>query len=199
MTLSVQFITMIAMVLSGFYLGIIHDTFRRLAIYWRNRVLLSYFLEICFWLAQTGIIFYILFRANGGELRLYIFLACFLGFAAYQALAADVYKRVLEYLIQWFAAVWRFFKRTVQVLLFTPVKWMVLFLAAVLLWLAKLLGIILLSLWKVAITPIYWLLRLFLFLLPSSWQKNLHKLAGVYSTIKNIYKKCREYIMSKRR
>ncbi|MFC3040973.1 spore cortex biosynthesis protein YabQ [Virgibacillus xinjiangensis] len=199
MTLSVQFITMIAMVLSGFYLGIIQDTFRRFAMYWKDRVLLAYVLEVCFWLAQTGIIFYILFRANGGELRLYIFLACFLGFAAYQALAAAAYKRMLEHIIRIGAAIWRFCKRVFQLLVFTPVKWMFLLLVAAALGAWKLIFAILLFLWKVATAPVFWLFRMIFSLLPESWQKNLHKLAGVYSTMKNIYKKCKEYIIKKRR
>ena len=79
MTLSIQFITMAAMVLSGIYLGVIRDTFQRFAIYWKGRKLLSYLLEIIFWILQTLVVFYVLFLVNAGEIRLYIILACLLG------------------------------------------------------------------------------------------------------------------------
>src|SRR5699024_8882996 len=56
--------------------------------YWKNKWFINYVMEICFWLTQTFLLFYVLFRINGGELRVYVFLACLLGFAMYQALAS---------------------------------------------------------------------------------------------------------------
>src|SRR5690625_1289933 len=90
MTLSTQFITMLAMTSGGFYLGVVLDTFRRFASSWKNRIIFSYVMETSFWLTQVIILFYVLFRVNGGELRLYIFLACLLGFTIYQVLAAKI-------------------------------------------------------------------------------------------------------------
>src|SRR5699024_4293439 len=100
MTLHVQLLTMIFMVLSGLYLGMALETFRRFSPLWRKNKFLVYFLEICFWLVQTLIIFYVLYRVNAGELRLYIFVACLLGFATYQALIASLYKRLLEQVVK---------------------------------------------------------------------------------------------------
>ncbi|WP_100011851.1 spore cortex biosynthesis protein YabQ [Lentibacillus sediminis] len=199
MTLSVQFITMAAMVFSGFYLGIVQETFRRLTVYWKNRVVLTYVLEACFWLTQTLLIFYVLFRANGGEIRFYILLACLLGFSMYQVFAAGVYKRLLEQIIRIVAKIYRFFARTVQLLIIAPVKWLVLLLVTIITGLLKALGAVLLFVWKVLIAPIRWLFQGIWRMLPKKIQKNLHKLAGVYSTIENIYNKCRKYLSSKRR
>src|SRR5690625_5859173 len=75
MTLNVQFLTMLFMVVSGFYLGIALETFRRFSPLWRHRPVLVYIFEVSFWLIQTFIIFYVLYKVNAGELRVYIFLA----------------------------------------------------------------------------------------------------------------------------
>lgn len=58
MTLTVQFITMAAMIVSGLYLGMSLDTFRRFSPYFKNNVFLTYSLEISFWLMQAFILFF---------------------------------------------------------------------------------------------------------------------------------------------
>src|SRR5699024_12815245 len=125
MTLHVQFMSLISMVIGGFYLGMAIDTFRRFSTYWERNVFFKYLLEICFWLMQSLILFYVLFRVNDGEIRFYIFLSCLLGFATYQALAASIYKQLLEGVIRIVRSIYRFFKRLIEVLIIIPVKWLV--------------------------------------------------------------------------
>ena len=199
MTLSVQFLTLIAMVSSGFYLGIINDTYRRFTPYWKEKIITKYLLEILFWSSQTVLLFYVLFRVNGGELRFYIFAACLLGFAFYQVAAAAIYKKILEQIIRIITAIYRFFARLVYALIFTPIKWAFLLLFTVVLWITKLIGTILLFAVKLLFAPIKWLARTIFHLLPKSFQKYLHKLAGFYSTMKNIVYKWMKYIKFKRR
>ncbi|MEC5426068.1 spore cortex biosynthesis protein YabQ [Virgibacillus sp. C22-A2] len=194
MTLSIQFLTMITMVLSGFYLGIIHDTYRRFASYWESKIVFSYLLEICFWLTQTIIIFYVLFRVNGGEIRLYIFAACLLGFAMYQVFAANVYKKLLEFAIGIITKIYRFFERMVQALIISPVKWVIMLLLMIILWIIRFIGSVLLITLKILFTPIIWLLRLTYRLLPKKLQQFLHKIAGFYSTMKNIVIRYKTFI-----
>src|SRR5690606_28472217 len=90
-----------------------------------NKIVLTYFMEICFWLTQTIILFYVLFKVNSGEIRFYVFIACLLGFSMYQVLAAKIYKRLLEVIIRMITSVYNFFKRLVQVLFIRPVIWIV--------------------------------------------------------------------------
>src|SRR5699024_2545129 len=116
MTLDVQFMTMIAMALCGIYLGIAQETFRRFTPHWKSNRFLAYFMEITFWLSQVMIIFYILFRVNSGELRMYVFLALLLGVSAYQVFVAAIYKRVLEMIIRIITVVYQFLKRLIQLL-----------------------------------------------------------------------------------
>lgn len=112
MTLHMQFITMGTMILAGVYVGIALETFRRFKIYLQKSHLLVAGLEICFWITQTGIVFYLLYKVNDGALRLYVFLACILGFSIYQVVFKNIYKQILEIVI-----------KVVYVSLIRPVMW----------------------------------------------------------------------------
>lgn len=182
------------MILGGFYLGIAKDTFRRFSPYWKARRFITYMMEISFWLTQTFLLFYVLFWVNGGELRVYVFLACLLGFAMYQVIAAAFYKRALEKIIRVFTAIYRFFAKTVQALLITPVRWIVQMLIKSILIVAQLIFSILFFVGKCIYLPIKWIFLTIYRLLPKNIQKILHKFAGLYSIIKNIYSKCVKYI-----
>ena len=199
MTLSVQFATMAIMVLSGIYLGIAQDTFRRFSVHWKGKRVTSYFLEISFWLLQTLIIFYCLFLVNAGEIRLYIFLACLLGFSFYQALLNTLYKRLLERVIDIFRAIFQFFKRLFILLIIMPLKWIFLVCSSVIIFLfqivIKLLGFI----FKVILFPFLLIGRMLQPFIPEKFKKLLHKSSSIYSTIRIKLKKGIEYLTFRRR
>lgn len=199
MTLDTQFLTMLFMILGGFYLGLARDTFRRFSPYWKGKLVTTYFMEICFWLTQTFILFYVLFLVNGGELRVYIFLACLLGVAMYQVLAAALYKKLLEGVIRAVAAVCRFISKTVQAVLITPVWWVIQTLFICLAAIVQFILSVLLFIGKGVFYPCRWLLQLIYRLLPSSMQKIIYKCAGIYSIIANMYNRLVKYIKFKRR
>ncbi|RYG72686.1 spore cortex biosynthesis protein YabQ [Lentibacillus lipolyticus] len=199
MTLSVQFLTMISMTAGGFYLGMVLDTYRRLSIHWKGSPLMKYFMEIVFWLTQTMLLFYVLFRVNSGELRFYVFLACLLGFSMYKGLAAKAYKALLEHVIRIVAAAYRFCKRTIEVLIITPVTWLIRFIITTAMFVLGTLAAIVRWLVRVIVVPLFWLCRLLYRMLPLSVQKKLHKIAGFYSKIENISKKKIKELLSKRR
>lgn len=199
MTLDVQFLTMISMILSGFYLGVILDTFRRLSAYWKNSLWLTYLMEICFWMTQTMIIFYVLFRVNSGELRVYVFLACLLGFAAYQACAKRAYKILLERIIKMVAAVYRFCSKLVHGIVFAPIHWLVRMAIRLVAGLLKLASAILLFLLTVVFAPFKWVGKGLYLLLPGSIKRFFNKKAGIYSKMKNIIIKCLKFLRFKRR
>ncbi|QKY70901.1 spore cortex biosynthesis protein YabQ [Lentibacillus sp. CBA3610] len=202
MTLDVQFITMISMIAGGFYLGMALDTFRRLSIYWKQRVFLIYFMEISFWLTQTMLLYYVLFLANSGELRFYVFLAVLLGFSMYRALAASAFKRLLEHVIRVIAAISRFLENMFKTVIVTPVKFIIQLLITIGVFTVNLLLSLVRYIFKIVFVPVFWLLRMIFRMLPQSIQKNLHKIAGFYSTIENTCKKWLKKLhhwMSKRR
>ncbi|WP_152657391.1 spore cortex biosynthesis protein YabQ [Oceanobacillus sp. CFH 90083] len=194
MTLSTQFLTLMTMILSGFYLGIAQETFRRFMIYWKERLFLTYFLEILFWMIQAGILFYILYRVNQGELRIYIVLACLFGFSIYQALAKQVYKKILEYLIRVFKAIYRGIERLINFLLISPLRWI--FLTFYRMIRAIVIGIFKITAWLFLFlfTPFRWIGRSLFRICPQSIQKFFLHIAGFYSKMKNIVYK---YVLKK--
>lgn len=199
MRLDVQFLTMASMILGGFYLGMALDTFRRFTPYWKNKRILTAILEILFWLIQVLILFYILYLVNHGELRVYIFVAVFLGFAMYQALAAPLYKRLLEVMIRIILAIYRFLMKTVYYLIIVPIKWMITVSITTIIMVARLLLNILQFVLKVIWTPIFWILRGVYRLLPESIQKIVRKIAGFYSIMKNTLIKWSRFIVKRRK
>src|SRR5690625_3852109 len=100
MTLDEQLLTMFNMIIGGFYLGVAYDTYRWFTPYFKERTFLVYFLEITFWLLQSSLLFFLLYQTNDGQLRLYVFLACLLGFSIYKACVAPFYNRLLTQMMK---------------------------------------------------------------------------------------------------
>lgn len=180
-------------------MGIIQDTHRRFSIHWKRNKFLTYFMEISFWLTQTMLLYYLLYQVNSGELRFYVFVACLLGFSIYQVIAANVYKRFLEQVIRICLNVYRFIEKVVQTIIITPVKLLIRFLIASILFIGNVLFTIIRYLTMFIFTPVSWVFQTIFRILPKKFQNNLHKLAGFYSTIENICKKWLKYFSFKRR
>lgn len=199
MNLDVQFLTMVSMVLGGFYLGMALDTFRRFTPHWKNNRFLIYFLEIVFWLTQALILFYILYRVNYGELRVYIFVAVCLGFAMYQALAATMYRRLLDVMIRIVVNIYRFITKVIYYLLVMPIKWLITMSITIILLIVRLLINMLQFAIKLIWTPIKWILLGIYRLLPQKVKKIVHKMAGFYSIMKNTLIRWTRFIVKRRK
>lgn len=195
MTLNTQFMTMAFMVLGGYVLGISMTTFRRFTPYWRRNNFLVYFMEISFWVTQTFLLFYILYRINAGELRVYVFIACFLGFSIYQVTTAKLYKRLLEQIIRALLVIYRFCRAIVQALIITPIRWILYALLKIFQFIVSLLLFIVIFI----LTPIKWLLKMIYNALPKKIKKNVYKFVEFYSILQSRCIKWLKYIMSKRR
>ncbi|MCD5326108.1 MULTISPECIES: spore cortex biosynthesis protein YabQ [Pontibacillus] len=199
MSLDTQFITMLIMFSSGVYLGMVMDTFKRFEPLWKPNVVMRYSFEILFWILQGLVLFYFLFLANQGELRLYIVLAVVCGYAAYQALFRTTYKKVLERLIKIVAGLIRFLTRLVTVFIVRPIRFLIFTIVKLilLLWTTSL--AILFFLLKIILYPFQLIGRITWKLVPKNAKKYLLDVAGFYSKIKNIILKWREFIQQKRR
>ncbi len=195
MTLQVQFLTMISMIIGGFYLGIAHDSYLRFSPYWRQRVFLRYFFEITFWMIQTLLLFYILYRVNAGELRAYIFIACLLGFSIYKVIFASLYKKILEVIIRILLMLYRFCKKVFHIFIITPIRWVIYLILLVFQMIISILFFVI----KLIFIPIIWIIKLVFRLLPEKLQKNIRKLMGVYSIMENTSMKWIKNILLKRR
>ena len=121
MTLSTQFLTMLSMVGIGSLFGVMFDTYQRFLNRPKRKHWIVFINDLLFWIIQSIIVFYTLFLVNNGELRFYIFIALLCGFAAYQSLFKTIYLRLLEMVIFSVISVYRFFKKTFQLLIYKPI------------------------------------------------------------------------------
>jgi spore cortex biosynthesis protein YabQ len=194
MTLIVQFYTMLVMIGMGSLFGASLDTYNRFLNRSKRKRWLVFLNDILFWILQALFIFYILFIVNFGEIRFYIFIALLCGFAAYQALLKQLYLRLLEAIIQFFISLYNFMVKVVNNLIFSPIKWLILFLLSILIGIGKVLLSILLFNWKVIkwiltafFTPVIWITKGIWSLLPKIITKKVEKLYNKIAGISSVY------------
>lgn len=183
MTLHVQLLTMITMIIGGVYIGFVFETYRRITFHLRKSNFFNYVFEITFWVTQTFILFYLLYRVNNGEIRVYVFLACLLGFSIYVVVFKHVYQKVLEGIITICTTIIGWIVQAVQALLIQPVLWVL----QIMYRLIK--GITLFILYLLSF-PLKLLLAVIRKLLPESFFKKISKFYAICSTIinKRMYK-----------
>lgn len=196
MTLTTQFMTMLAMIGMGGMFGASLDTYQRFLKRPERKRWAVFINDIFFWLLQGLAIFYILFLVNQGELRLYVFLALLCGFAAYQSLFKRIYLKLLELLISMFISFYRFIVKFLRFFVIKPVQGLVTAVIAVILMLGKATLALFLFSYKVIILilkiitlPLKWIFMLIWRLLPKHIKKMVDKfyraLAGYFIKIKN--------------
>src|SRR4051795_10368202 len=196
MTLSTQFMTMLAMISMGVFFGAALDTYNRFLQRRKRKSWLVFINDILFWLFQGLFIFFVLFHVNQGELRFYIFLALLCGFASYQSILKQVYLKCLEKLISIVIAIFRFFVKLVRLLVYKPIQILISVLVSTIMMIGKSLLFLLkgsirciLSITRVLCMPIMWILLLFWKLLPKGLKKFVeklyNKLAGNFEIVKN--------------
>ncbi len=197
MSLTTQFYTMIAMVGMGSWLGAALDTYGRFLKRPKRAHWVVFINDVLFWVLQGLIIFYTLLMVNEGELRFYVFIALLCGYATYQSLLKKGYLMVLEALIQFAIATYRFFAKAFQLLIIRPIQALIQFviflllgLAKLLLFLGKLILKILHLILLIVYTPIKWIGLLLWKLVPNGVKNFLGKyfmrLAGIMEKVENI-------------
>lgn len=123
---------MLHMVGAGAYLGAAFDVFSRLRFKKHNRWLMV-IQDLLFWLVNGLFIFIWLRLVNEGEMRIYIFLSLFCGYALYKALLQTIFRDMLERWIKMTLAVCRFTLRMLHILLIKPLEWLYQIIIAILL------------------------------------------------------------------
>lgn len=196
MNLTIQFYTLLAMIGMGSGFGAALDTYSRFLNRSERKRWIVFIHDFLFWIIQGLLIFYVLFLVNEGEFRLYLFLALLCGFSAYQALFKGFYQRFLEFLIILVIKLARFIANSVHMLIFLPIKWVIVsilaiiigigkFVLALLKWAGKILLFILNIFWR----PLKWILAYIWNLLPVFVTKNVGKFynkgKGILLKIKN--------------
>ncbi|MCI3923259.1 spore cortex biosynthesis protein YabQ [Paenibacillus sp. TRM 82003] len=162
MTLSVQFLTLISMIASGAALGLLFDAYRVVSGEFRFPRWSIPPLDLLYWGVGTFVVFRVLFLSNGGEVRLYVFLALGIGICFYFGLLSNGFVRAIRWSIERIKAFVRFLIRLGNVLVVRPLigLYRVLlvflgFLAALSIFLGKVMIQLLYPLWKIAV----WILR----------------------------------------
>nr|WP_295970498.1 spore cortex biosynthesis protein YabQ [uncultured Bacillus sp.] len=198
MTLSTQFATMLAMISMGVFFGAVLDTYNRFLQRRKRKSWIVFFNDILFMAVQGLLVFYALFQVNQGELRFYIFIALFCGFAAYQGLFKQWYLKCLEKMIKFCIFVLRSLVRLINLLIYKPIYILITTVIAIIISLGK--GLFAAVIWllkcvlfilKMILKPLQWLLLLFWKFIPKSFKKTVeklyNKLAGKLVSLKNYY------------
>ncbi|WP_059174206.1 spore cortex biosynthesis protein YabQ [Bacillus sp. FJAT-27445] len=201
MTLSVQFLTMAAMISAGAGFGAMLDTYQRFLNRPKRKSWITFINDILFWIVQALLVFYVLFHVNKGEIRFYIFLALLCGFAAYQALLKEVYLWFLDRAIKAAIVAGRTFGKTVQIVLFKPIAGLAKLVAAIVLLLLNggmgLLRLLLKTIYFLFRTLILWPLKKILSVVWKVLPKGIKKLAEklynngtrILLKVRNVFKR----------
>ncbi|MBD0384557.1 spore cortex biosynthesis protein YabQ [Paenibacillus sedimenti] len=121
MTLNVQFYTIFMMILSGIALGAIFDVFRVLSGKLRLPRWTIPLIDIMFWIVATILVFRLLVYSNEGQLRVFVFLGIGIGICFYFALLSLWVIRLTLLVIRIVIAIYRFFRRVVELFIIKPI------------------------------------------------------------------------------
>jgi len=148
---------MAAMMCSGAALGMLYDAYRVVFREFRFPRWLVPPLDVMYWAVGTILVFRILYASNGGELRLFVFLALGIGVCFYFGVLSDAFVRAFRVALTALKRLVRFLVRLFVVLVVRPVVALYRaalvffgFLAALSIFLGKLVLQLLYPLWKIA-------------------------------------------------
>ncbi len=85
--------------LNGFAIGLLFDFFRILRKSFKTSDTITYIEDILFWVISGLSILYSIFMFNNGEIRIYMFLAIFIGISLYILLLSNYIIKINVYLI----------------------------------------------------------------------------------------------------
>ncbi|KAB7664957.1 spore cortex biosynthesis protein YabQ [Bacillus sp. B1-b2] len=199
MTLSTQFITMLAMVGMGLFFGISLETYQHFLKRPQRKRSIVFIHDLLFWILQALLMFYVLFLVNQGEIRIYLILAILLGFAMYKSLFQTFYLRLLEIIISFCVQAYRLLVKLVVNIIYKPIRGLVLLLLSIITYLLK--GLMALAkgvfrvlrfVLEILLLPIKWLLSLLWLIVPKKGklfvERFSSKLAGYYTKGKKYLK-----------
>jgi spore cortex biosynthesis protein YabQ len=157
-TLSIQFLTMASMIASGAALGLLFDVYRVLSGEFRFPRWIIPPLDLLYWGIGTLAVFRVLFLSNGGEVRIYVFLAMMIGVSFYFALISSFAIQTIRWMIKQVKALIRFLLKLGNLLIVRPLVGLYRlcivilgFLAALSIFLSKVVIQLLYPLWKLTI------------------------------------------------
>ncbi|WP_339252686.1 spore cortex biosynthesis protein YabQ [Paenibacillus sp. FSL P2-0136] len=157
---SVQWITLLYMILSGIAMGLAYDSYRVLSQKLRFPNWLNALLDLLYWIGAALLVFRMLYAGNQGQLRFYVVLGLFLGVWIYFLIFSITVQRFVVRLIQSVQYVCRMLWRFITIVIGGPILWLwrlvkgtVLLLGRVLLYIFKLLLRLTKPIW---VLPVRW-------------------------------------------
>lgn len=124
-----QWTTIGWMVLCGFCMGTAFDLYRVIIHRFRLRRWLLPALDLLYWTAATLIVFQVLQKHNGGEVRLYVFLGLGIGVTLYFGVASSSVIRLTGWLLDGMQTIVHGISKMFRLLIVAPVRFLVRFLA----------------------------------------------------------------------
>ncbi|TXK78247.1 spore cortex biosynthesis protein YabQ [Paenibacillus sp. N3.4] len=121
MTLNVQFQTIFMMFVSGIALGVLFDVFRVLSGKLRLPRWSIPLVDVIYWIVATILVFQLLIYSNEGQVRIFVFLGLGIGICFYFAFLSLWVIRLTLLLIRLIVAIYRFFAKTVEIVLIKPI------------------------------------------------------------------------------
>ncbi|SFT28495.1 spore cortex biosynthesis protein YabQ [Paenibacillus sp. BC26] len=120
MSLTVQWWTMITMLLSGIGMGVVFDGYRVVSDELRISRLWIPIFDLLYWIAATLVVFQVLSASNEGEVRAYVFIGLLLGIGCYYWLFSKITMQLVHVLIRTVRAVIKFVIRAFDLLIIRP-------------------------------------------------------------------------------
>jgi len=157
---AVQWLTLLYMLLAGGAMGLAYDSYRVMSVKLHFSKSLNAALDLFYWLAAALFVFRMLYAGNQGQLRFYAFLGLFIGVWIYFLIFSVTIRRFVVMLIQSVQYLCSLIWRLIVILIGLPLLWI----WNILLWILKLMGRMLLSLFKM----LRWLTKP-IWVMPAKW------------------------------
>lgn len=174
MTAYEQMIVLLIFICLGILIGCSLETFRHIGRHYRRNVFIVYTLETLFWISQTAILFFIVWKLYNGNFRIYFILAIICGLQLYNLFVKKFYLPFMHSVLKGLSVLYHAFYALVKGLFYWPIyvtMVVILFACRVILFPFKLL--------------FYWIISL----LPKKVYKNISQIGVKCSTILNKYLK----------
>lgn len=117
---SVQLFTFFITIVTGIVLGLVFDCYR---VFWRTvkpKLVLTWILDLLYWLIATVIVLVALLFSNWGELRFYIFIGIVSGAIVYYRLLSTYIIKIIIYTVHMVSILINFINNILNILIFRP-------------------------------------------------------------------------------
>lgn len=121
MTLSVQWLTVAVMLLSGLGMGVVFDGYRVVSNELRFPRWWLPMLDVIYWMAAAVVVFRMLYASNNGEVRAYVFLGLAIGVILYSWLLSKPVIALVKWLIGAVRALIAFIMKLLNFVIVKPI------------------------------------------------------------------------------